>query len=198
MLLLYNSKGNLAQLQREFKKIKSQLHDIVASTASQKCLAMFRTDDKCTEAVIMLRKHFLNLRKMAINHCRKKKLYILQKEIEKLENDYKIIASTNDNRLKSDVISNMATVVWAHLTKTLIDNDQLKVALSSFEIHHNKMFDLENKTVQFLLEVKRMQGNSQAYDDIKNKIASMMKLKSVLLNSFSFRSFLRTIRRLTN
>ena len=45
MLLSYNSKGNLAQFQRESKKIGCQMHHIKASSVMQKCLVMFRTND---------------------------------------------------------------------------------------------------------------------------------------------------------
>ena len=198
MLLSYNSEGNLAQLERESKQVRRQLHDIVASTASQKCLAMFRTNDKCTEAVIMLRNQFLNLKKMAINYCRKEKLYIPQKEIENLENDCKGIKTASDNYFRNILFTNMATVVWDQLVQKPIDNEELKVALFSFEIHHNKINKLQDKINQLYLDINRMQRHRQAYFNMELEIAKLNKLKASCLKLFSFRSCLRTIRRLTN
>ena len=81
MLTSYNSKVNFAQIGREFEQVRNQIIDALASTAMQKCLVIFKTDEKCTEAVIIFREQNLNLNISKTNHCREEKLYIPQKEI---------------------------------------------------------------------------------------------------------------------
>ena len=198
MLLSYDPKENLAELGRESKQVARQAFDFQASTEMQKCLAMLKTEDKHTEAIIILREQILNLKKSQINHCREEKFYIPQNEIEKLENDYKIFESTNENIWISSLFSNMATVVWDQLVQKPIDDEELKVALCSFEIHFNKIYNLHDNINQLSLNFNRMQGNSKAYNHFISEIASMNELQVSFLNSFSLRSSLRTIRRLTN
>ena len=58
---------------------------------------MFKADDKWTEAVTIFRQEMLILNISQINHGREEKLYTPQKEIEKLENEHRILHFINKN-----------------------------------------------------------------------------------------------------
>ena len=82
-----------------------------ASTAMRKYLVRFKTYEKCTKAFVIYHQQHLILKRSQIKYFREERLYIPQKEIEKLENNYKTVELTNVNFLKSFLFSNMATVV---------------------------------------------------------------------------------------
>ena len=198
MLLSYNSNGNHAQLERDSKQVRRQLSDFRASTSLQKSFAMIRTNGKCTEAVILFREQFLNLKKSAINHCREKNLYIPQKELEKLKKDYRRIKIANEDYFTTILFTNMATIVWDQLVQKPNDDDELKVALCSFEIYHNKLDYFQDKINQLTIDINRINCNSPEHHQIERKIVLMIKKRDTVLNSFEARSCLRSIRRLTN
>ena len=113
---------------------------------------MFKTYNKCTKAVIIYHQHYLSLIKSQINNCLEEKLYIPRKEVVKLENDYKRIEFPNVILLKSFLFSNMATVVWDQLVQNPVGDEELKVALYSFELPYNRINNFQDQIIKLTFE----------------------------------------------
>ena len=200
------------QLQQQIDQAEGDIVKVLARTTMQNCLQKIKSCNTGSRALDVILRLSLDLLENKINYGREVQCKVVEEESETLEKEIETIESNKIEMMNvlndenhpersfylANVVENVAENVVELLVNNPIDDDELKVALSVFEIHYGNIDVLDYEILEQKLSKKLLPAESMVYSEIPEILSNLEADEEAYRDSCGFRSCLRTIQRLTN
>ena len=208
---LYGINAN-RDLQQVTNKVGAEYVKVVARSTMQTCLQKVKNCNNSSRAVDVALRLSLDFLKRKLNHLQEVQLQVvekgfgtIEKEIEILENKQikfvNVLHEINHPKRANYLlvlVQSFAENVAKVLAIDPVDDDELKVALCTFELYYRKLDLCSYEILEQKLSKGRVPAESVAYRKMLKSISSLKTFQKSCHNSYEFRLCLRTFKRLTN